>query len=80
MKRSEAIEAIGKVLTYGGDGFPADKKHAYEKKSLADIILTELESLGMTPPINDWALYTDGDKADSSDVRYHTWETEDEEK
>ena len=50
MKRSEAIEAIGKVLTYGKNGFPPEKRHAYGKKSLADMILTELESLGMTPP------------------------------
>jgi hypothetical protein len=47
MKRSEAIEVIGKVLTYGKSGFPPEKRHAYEKKSLADTILTELESLGM---------------------------------
>jgi hypothetical protein len=50
MKRSEAIEAIGKVLTYGKNGFPPEKRHAYGKKSLADMILTELESLGMLPP------------------------------
>lgn len=50
MKRSEAIQIIGKVLTFGKDGFPPDKKQKYQQMSLADIILTELEEAGLTPP------------------------------
>jgi hypothetical protein len=50
MKRSEAIQIIGKVLTFGKGGFPLDKKQKYEQMSLADIILTELEEAGMLPP------------------------------
>lgn len=50
MKRTEAVKLIGKVLTFGKDGFPPDKKQKYSQMSLADIILTELEEVGMLPP------------------------------
>jgi hypothetical protein len=72
MKRSEAIQAIGKILTYGKSGFPPEKRHAYEKKSLADMVLTELESLGM--------FYCPKPK-DGGNLRVpRGWEPEDEEK
>jgi hypothetical protein len=53
MKRSEAIQIIGKILTFGKDGFPLDKKQKYKQMSLADIILTELEEAGILPPFID---------------------------
>jgi hypothetical protein len=84
MKRSEAIQAIGKVLTYGANGFPPDKRHAYKKKSLADIILTELESLGMLPPDTkatpeDFSnLGFTQDFLDEHDFSVSKWEPEDD--
>ena len=50
MKRIEAIQMIGKILTFGIDGFPLDKKQKYKTISLSDIILSELEEAGMLPP------------------------------
>jgi hypothetical protein len=47
MERSEVIQIIGKVLTFGKDGFPPEKKLKYQNLSLADIILSELEEAGI---------------------------------
>jgi len=41
-------------------------------------MLEVFEKLGMLPPLNDWSLHTDGDKADADNVLYYTWEEEDE--
>jgi len=30
----------------------------------------------MLPPLNDWALHTDGDHADPDNILYYTWEEE----
>ena len=55
MKRSEAIQAIGRVLVFGREGLPNDKQEKYVNMSLADVILTELEEIGMAPPeIKEW--------------------------
>jgi hypothetical protein len=48
MKRKEAIELIGKILVFGIQG--NEKVDRYKGMSLADIILTELEEVGMLPP------------------------------
>lgn len=50
MKRSDAIKLIGKVLVFGAQGMDNDRQKEYENKSLADIILTELEKNGVCPP------------------------------
>lgn len=50
MKRSKAVELIGKLLMFGVYGLDKDKQLAYKDKSLGDIILTELEAEGMLPP------------------------------
>ena len=72
MKRSEALEEIRKILAMNG------KDNGYGE--LEEAILHHLEILGMLPPLNDWSLHTDGDKANSDNVRYYTWESEDETK
>jgi hypothetical protein len=46
----------------------------------ADRLLQVLEQEGMLPPFNDWLYHMDGDKADSENIRYLSWEPEDEEK
>jgi len=50
MKRSEALKVIGSILVFGREGMPSDKYSNYASHSLSDIILTELEELGMKPP------------------------------
>ena len=49
-----------------------------EAQALAEIALISVLENGMLPPLNDWSLHTDGDKANSDNVRYYTWESEDE--
>jgi hypothetical protein len=70
MKRNEAIEEIRKILAVNG------KDDGYGE--LEEAILHHLEAIGMLPPLNDWSLHTDGDKADTDNIRYYTWEPEDE--
>lgn len=50
MKRSEALKVIGKLLMFGLEGMPREKIESYKNTAFADIILTELELLGMIPP------------------------------
>lgn len=50
MKRSEALKVIGKLLMFGLEGMPKEKIESYKNTAFADIILTELELLGMRPP------------------------------
>jgi hypothetical protein len=39
-------------------------------------ILKSLEDEGMLPPFNSWDYHMDGDNADESSKRYHSWEPE----
>jgi hypothetical protein len=74
MKRSEMIALLAEDLSENhGLDFLTDYPEVVAKD-----ILDLLESKGMLPPLNDWSLHTDGDKADTDNVRYYTWEPEDE--
>lgn len=70
MKRSDAIKIIGRVLVFGPQGLDKDKQKKYEDKSLADIVLCELEEAGMKPPFVSLDSMKNG----------YVWEPEDETK
>lgn len=72
MKRSEAIVHIINVLRLSGNHYCDDGRDEQD----ADRILKRLEAIGLLPPLNDWLLHIDGDKADADNVRYYTWEPE----
>lgn len=74
MKRSEAIRHIINVLRLTGNHYCDNGRD----KTDANRILERLEDIGMLPPLNDWSLHTDGDKADTNNIRYYTWEPEDD--
>ena len=82
MKRSEMLEKMvfSMELHAGNDPAWLDSVPGLKARALdyADKILRDLEEAGMLPPLNDWSLHTDGDKADTDNVRYYTWEPEDE--
>lgn len=74
MKRSEMVALLAEDLSENhGLNFLTDYPEVVAKD-----ILDFLESKGMRPPLNDWSLHTDGDKADANNVRYYTWEPEDD--
>ena len=76
MKKSKAINHIVNVLRLTGNHYCDNGRDEQDAKR----ILERIELIGMLPPLNDWSLYTDGDKADADNVLYYTWEEEDEEK
>ena len=47
-------------------------------KAAAKELVVLIEDAGMLPPLNDWSFHTDGDKADADNIRYYTWESEDD--
>ena len=78
MKRSEMLSKIASVIiNYNEAHCIINRDKAME---MAETILRVQEENGMLPPLNDWSLHTDGDKAGADNVRYYTWESEDEEK
>ena len=70
MKRSEMIGIISDLLE--------ELYSEHQPIKIADMFLIEMERHGMLPPLNDGSLHTDGDKANADNVRYYTWEPEDE--
>lgn len=79
MKRSEALKVIGKLLMFGLEGMPKEKIESYKNTAFANIILTELELLGMKPPLNE-NNYDHMDNSDRIAVNnaevYYTWDKE----
>jgi hypothetical protein len=84
MKRKQMVERIYDLLNCDGvleysmpklEPVPLTEEHV---RWIAEQIVQEVEQSGMLPPLNDWSFYTDGFKADADDVRYYTWETEDD--
>jgi hypothetical protein len=73
MKRSEALKHIFETLELA-------YSHPEGNAKLAADILGRMEEIGMLPPFNDWLYHMDGDRADSENTRYLSWEPEDEEK
>lgn len=77
MKRSEMLDHIKEDLL-------EKLKHRWLERDetdkwaefTANELLDMIEEFGMLPPLNDWSLHTDGDKADANNVRYYTWEPE----
>jgi hypothetical protein len=76
MKRSEMVSIIAlniakQAMTKGPGGLDISWISASN-------ILKSLEMQGMKPPFNEESWYLDGDNADEHNVRYYTWEPEDE--
>lgn len=81
MKRSDALKIIDD--TYGkfcADWLQVNLDNLDGFVPLNERILNALESAGMLPPLNDWSYHMDGDHADYQDIRYYTWEQENEKK
>ena len=70
MKKSQMLEMIEDFMEQNNEDPILTKQEA------AEAFLRFVESKGMLPPLNDWSLHTDGDKADVDNVRYYTWESE----
>lgn len=86
MKRRQMVERIYDLLNCDGvleysmpklEPVPLTEEHV---RWIAEQVVREVEYSGMLPPLNDWDLHTDGDKATADNVRYYIWESEDEEK
>lgn len=75
MKRSEMLQVIINATETYRRGTLNLTKETY-----ADFLLTQIELAGMMPPINDWSLHTDGDKANPDNIQHYKWEKEDEKK
>lgn len=48
----------------------------YKEEEQMDHLLTFIQSMGMSPPLNNWDYNMDGDKADINNIKYRTWEQE----
>jgi hypothetical protein len=77
MKRSEMIELITSVHS-DWQMITANETRPFPDVEFAEFLLENIENSGMLPPFNDWLYHMDGDKADSENIRYLSWEPEDE--
>lgn len=79
MKRSEALKIIDDAYgEFCADWLRADLNDLEGFVALNERILSALEKAGMMPPVNDWSLHTDGDKANPDNIRHYKWEKENE--
>ena len=83
MKRSDAILSLSEKLQKSQNLLDGYKNGSIALKCLCDNLATRAidhcdNKIKMLPPLNDWSLHTDGDKADADNIRYYTWEPEDE--
>lgn len=70
MKKSEAKQ---KLLE-----FYERKTDLNGRVTMEELLNFCTDELGMLPPLNNWSLHTDGDNANPNDIRYRTWEPEDD--
>jgi hypothetical protein len=83
MKRSEAILSLSEKLQKSQNLLDGYKKGSITLKCLCDNLATRAvdyceNELKMSPPFNDWLYHMDGDRADSENIRYLIWESEDD--
>ena len=66
MKRSRMMQELTNLVSVNHK--VDEEGNLYIMRRQASDILQGLEDLGMLPPFNSWAYYTDGDKADEKSI------------